>query len=358
MVSALQTPNCPVNSWNEWDPLREVIVGTAWGAHMLSGRDPVTDEGGLQGLAGQPIPYDLVHRAEAQLRQFVSILETEGVTVRRPAPFDLSLETVTPFFSVPCGYNFMNVRDLVLIVGDEIIETASAAQSRYFETLAYRDLFKEYFRRGARWVSAPKPELSANSYNTRLVRKQSGLRQELTSEYEPLFDAADFVRCGTDIFWQRGARTNRFGMEWLARHLGDRFRFHEIQTKCEYSVHIDTTFVPIGPRRVLVNPQWIGELPPVVSDWEVLMAPEPEGKSELFSGIAYETSPFIAMNVFLLDDRRVFVDSQQKKLIRMLKDRGMTPIDIPFDFPPFLGGSFHCVTLDVRRDGHLQTYSS
>jgi glycine amidinotransferase len=348
---------CPVNTWNEWDPLEEVIVGTAWGALHPVMSDPVNDEGALNpGLGGQPFPLEVLYRVQTQLDRFVGVLVAEGVTVRRPSPFDLACEVVTPFFSVPCGFNFMNARDLVLIVGDEIIEAPTAARTRYFETLAMRTLFKEYFKQGAKWTSALKPQLGPDSFNSREVRTRIGLKQEMTSEYEPLFDAADFVRCGRDIFCQRGARTNRFGIEWLSRHLGERFCIHEIQTRCEFSVHIDTTFVPLGPRRVLVNPHWIGVLPEIVKGWEVVVAPDPEGRVELFSGINYQTSPFIAMNVFLLDERRVFVDYQQKKLIKLLQSLGMETLDIPFDLPPFLGGAFHCVTLDVRRRGSLQSY--
>jgi glycine amidinotransferase len=325
---------------------------------MASTNDPLFDGDFLQGHGGQPFPLELLFRVQQQINRLVEILTAEGVKVRTPQPHDLSLPIATPFFSAPSGYNFMNVRDLVMIVGDQIIEAPTASRSRYFETLAFRGLFKEYFRQGARWVSAPKPELSANSYNTPEVRKLLNLGQEATSEYEPLFDAADFVRCGRDIFGQRGARTNQFGIEWLRRHLGEGFRVHTIPTRCKFSVHIDTTFVPIGPRRALVNPHWIGELPDALKGWEIIEAPDPEGTAEVVHGIRYETSPFIAMNVFLLDEKRIFVDYQQKKLIRMLKERGMTPIDIPFELPPFLGGGFHCATLDVRRRGSLQSYCS
>jgi glycine amidinotransferase len=349
---------CPVSSWNEWDPLEEVIVGTVVGARQPTKEDPLNDGARIDPRAsGHPFPPQLLERVQEQIEAFVMILSKEGVKVVRPTPFDLSCATLTPFFSAPCGFNFMNARDLVLIVGDQIIEAPTAARTRYFETLAFRPLFKDYFKRGARWVSAPKPELGPLSYNSRDVRERLGLTQEVTSEHEPLFDAADFVRCGTDLFCQRGALTNSFGIQWLRRHLGERFRIHEIQTRCEYSVHIDTTFVPLGPGKVLVNPNWIGDLPRAVRGWEIVGAPEPERHEvELLPGIRQLTSQYIALNVFLLDEKRVFVERRQKKLIRVLKEHGMEPIDIPFDLPPFLGGAFHCVTLDIRRRGNLQSY--
>ena len=50
-------------------------------------------------------------------------------------------------------------RDVLLIVGDQIIEAPMGWRSRYFEHHAYKSLCKEYFRGGARWISAPRPEL-------------------------------------------------------------------------------------------------------------------------------------------------------------------------------------------------------
>jgi len=51
-------------------------------------------------------------------------------------------------------------RDTMLVVGDEIIESASAWRSRMFESYAYKKLLTEYFRQGAKWTAAPKPTMS------------------------------------------------------------------------------------------------------------------------------------------------------------------------------------------------------
>jgi hypothetical protein len=44
------------------------------------------------------------------------------------------------------------------------------------------------------------------------------------NDYEFVFDAADFVRCGLDLFGIRSKVTNESGIHWLWAHLGDRFR--------------------------------------------------------------------------------------------------------------------------------------
>ncbi len=51
----------------------------------------------------------------------------------------------------------MSPRDILLVVGDEIIEAPMAQRHRFFEYRAFRTLVKEYFNRGAQWTTVPKP---------------------------------------------------------------------------------------------------------------------------------------------------------------------------------------------------------
>jgi len=74
------------------------------------------------------------------------------------------------------------------------------------------------------------------------------------TEFEPVFDAADFFRCGRDLFVTRSNVTNASGIEWLRRHLGDGYRIHEIESRCPNPMHIDTTILPLGPGKILINP--------------------------------------------------------------------------------------------------------
>ena len=86
-----------------------------------------------------------------------------------------------------------------------------AWRSRFFEYRAYRPLIKEYFKQGAKWTTAPKPQMSDELYDydypsdneeavKELVMKQS---KYVVTEFEPCFDAADFIRAGKDIFVQK-----------------------------------------------------------------------------------------------------------------------------------------------------------
>ena len=101
-------------------------------------------------------------------------------------------------------------RDILLVIGDEIIEAPMAWRSRFFEYRAYRPLIKEYFKQGAKWTTAPKPQMSDQLYDQTYPVDDSEKRLELgaqgkfvVTEFEPCFDAADFIRAGRDIFVQR-----------------------------------------------------------------------------------------------------------------------------------------------------------
>ncbi len=56
-------------------------------------------------------------------------------------------------------------RDILMTIGDEIIEAPMAWRSRFFEYRAYRSLIKDYFRQGARWTTAPKPQMADQLYD-------------------------------------------------------------------------------------------------------------------------------------------------------------------------------------------------
>jgi len=62
------------------------------------------------------------------------------------------------------GYMNACPRDGLMVVGDEIIETAMAWRSRLFELYAYKKLFADYFRQGARWTAAPRPAMGDDLY--------------------------------------------------------------------------------------------------------------------------------------------------------------------------------------------------
>lgn len=349
----------PVCSHNEWDPLEEVVVGTVDGA-MLPSQEPVADSvldaeqrRFFRANAGRPFPKERMDAARRELDGLCRLLEAEGITVRRPEPQDHSREFGAPGWTSTGLYDAMP-RDVLLVVGGEVIECPMAWRSRYYATTAFRGLLKEYFHAGARWTAAPKPELPDGLYDPDWVAPPSGEPDSLAiTEFEPTFDAADFIRCGRDIFAQRSNVTNDFGIEWLRRHLGDDYRIHVLHFDDPHPMHIDATFMPLAPGKLLINPERVGAVPKLFAGWEVRTAPKPVIPDH---HPLYMTSKWINMNVLMLDEKRVVVEAQDEPMIEAMRDWGLTPV--PCDFRNFnsFGGSFHCAVLDIRRRGALQSY--
>ena len=82
-----------VNSWNEWDQLKHVIVGVAENSNippMEPALEPkLSKDMGMIGSHG-PRPKEAVEKAKFQLDNFVKILESLGVKVDRPTAIDFS----------------------------------------------------------------------------------------------------------------------------------------------------------------------------------------------------------------------------------------------------------------------------
>ncbi|MDB4955275.1 MAG: amidinotransferase [Myxococcales bacterium] len=353
-----------VNSYTEWDPLEEVIVGVVEGGAVNDwepGFEAMIPEGRLELIksyhlenAGQPHTDAQLIPAQRELEEFVRILRAEGITVRRPDVLDNTRPYSTPYFDCKSGWGQYNPRDVMIVIGQEIIESSMSWQCRYFEFQSYRRLVKDYFSRGARWTQAPKATMSEELYKP--DHKRGPNWEWVTTEFEPAWDAADIARCGRDLFFQRSHTSNRFAAEWLQRHLGDEYRVHVVEFEDDRAVHIDATFLPLAPGKILVNPDrpmknmpdWLKK-----SGWEFLECPRTTFPRDLPSFRGFE---WLSINMLSLDEKRIIVEAQEEPLIRALRDWGFEPIPVAYRNCYKHGGSFHCSTVDIRRRGTLQSY--
>ncbi|XP_057291565.1 glycine amidinotransferase, mitochondrial-like [Hydractinia symbiolongicarpus] len=356
-----------VNSHNDWDPLEEVIVGRADNACIpvltpeVKACTGETQWDYLRKHGGQKYPQELINKMNAEVEILCDILRQEGVIVRRPDIVDHQKEFSTPDFT-SIGLEAAMPRDFLLAVGNELIESPMAWRNRFFEYRAYRTLIKEYFSRGAKWTTAPKATMSDELYDPEYQIKSTKDRHELaaqgrfvTTEYEPCFDAADFMRVGKDIFVQRSQVTNMMGIEWMRRHLGEKYNLHVLSFSPPGSMHIDATINTVREGLVIVNPDRpCNELDIFQkAGWKIVEAPRPAKPD---SHILRISSPWISINVLLLDDKRVIVESSEVPTQKMFESLGFTCIKVNMEHANVLGGSFHCWTCDVRRTGELKSY--
>ena len=114
-----------VNSWNEWDPLKHVIVGKADGT-CIPAPEPALDakvpeDSDMRGKHG-PRTNEAIDRANELLDNFSSMLEKRGIKVDRPTPINFNQPTSTPDWRSETMFGCMPPRDVLLTVGNEILE--------------------------------------------------------------------------------------------------------------------------------------------------------------------------------------------------------------------------------------------
>ena len=261
-------------SCNEWDQLEEVIVG-----NPLKARFPTPDlstqlaefpDRPLTEIPRGPFPQRIIEETEEDLNQFIETLEGLGITVKRPEtwPHDASFSTIN--WQSQGYYNYCP-RDILLVIGDHIIETPNVIRSRAQETYSYRALLLDYMKSGAKWYSAPKPMLLDSLF------EGVDLDRATPRNDEPAFDAANILRFGQDLIYLVSATGNEMGGHWLQSILGENYRVHFLKD-VYYGSHIDSTLVALRPGLVLANPSRLNDdsLPKILKQWKVIYSPPME----------------------------------------------------------------------------------
>jgi N-dimethylarginine dimethylaminohydrolase len=207
-------------------------------------------------------------------------------------------------------------------------------------------------RSDARWFSAPKPMLLDTLFD--VDRNRPTPRND-----EPAFDAANVLRFGRDLIYLVSATGNELGGRWLQSVLGDEFRIHFFRD-VYYGSHIDSTFVALRPGLILCNPARVDDetLPEILKQWEVIYSPPMENTDRYSADYLSRCigSDWIDMNALSIGPNRVVVDRDQTALTKLLEEHGLDVIPLKLRHSKMLGGGFHCVTLDIRRNGTLERY--
>lgn len=381
-----------LNSYDEWSQLREVIVGSAvnYTSHArelsfdLFFHDNIVrtewyyprlnapgERNGPQGQSVQlPIKQRYVEELMEDIEGIVQTLESLSVKVLRP--MDLAEDTTsvqTPGWSAAVVPP-LNVRDIALIAGDEIIETAPMIRSRYFETQFLKPVFADYFRRGARWSLMPRPLMTDASFDLSYANSSSSaggptepIEHPQTTPYdvgfEMMFDGAQCVRLGRDIIANVSTENHALACDWLERHLAGRFRIHRVYRLSDS--HIDSMLLALRPGTLLVRSKQVADyLPEALKKWDMIVAPLPEVNNfpQYGEGDLVLTSPYIDLNVFSVSPDTVLVNEACPELIRLLEQHQFTVVPVRHRHRRLFGGGFHCFTLDTVREGGAEDYLS
>lgn len=261
-----------VNSWNEWDPLEEVVVGCADGAYFEPtepGNHPKLRDSALANripFPSGPKGQEAIDAANAELQGFAALLESHGVAVRRPVPHDFGTSVKTPHFAVQNQYCAVCPRDVLITFGNEILEATMSRRGRFFQYLPYQPIIYDYWNRDSQmiWNAAPKPTIADTMYREGFwdwpLEQRFARMHEFEfciTQDEVIFDAVDCTRLGKDVLVQASMTTNRAGIRWLKRRLEPRgLRVHPVHFPLDFfPSHIDCSFVPLRPGLILTNPE-------------------------------------------------------------------------------------------------------
>lgn len=304
-----------ISSWNEYDPLKKIIVGTATHANWPT-MDPIfraEEQNTLwkeTPLPSGPVPDHIIEETEQDLRALCQVLGSLGVEVVRPDSFN---------FQTHDGlYNYCP-RDRFIVHGSTIIDPAMMYPCRDMEYQCYID----YLEEAERIIHMP---------------RNAGM----------VLDAANILRVTKDKWlFLESASGNRAAYDWLCKQLPD----VDIELCNFYAgVHIDSTIVALNEDCFVVNGSRIAgieQLPRHLKGKEVLFVNEvvPQG----FYQYPY-ASKWIALNMLSVNPTTVIADARQTDMIAVLEDHfGMTVIPLELRHSRTLGGGFHCVTLDLVR---------
>lgn len=381
-----------INSWNEWDPLKRVIVGRPEGTNLAApepGWQYDRPEGGFPLPNYGPFPQEMVAAANEQIDYFVSVLEKRGVRVDRPVihPCMFNKPVSTPDWTQLNCYGSTPIRDVFLCHGKYLIEAPGCQRSRWYEYLNLRPLFEQYFKEDPEVIhfAAPKPRLTEESFVknyyyyydniwSREEKKQRLYNWDFhLTEKEPCFDAADAMRFGKDIFVQCSSMTNRSGMDWLKRVFAEfGIRVHHAQfdspddpSKMDnlHPRHIDDLLVPLRPGLAMICPDCPPRTPELVelfkkNGWELIPATEPTYMDDSKLSLCRFTALkwWIHVNTFSINPKTVCVLAQEPAFGEQLSKLGFEVIPIPYEKVVPFGGALHCTTLDIQREGTLEDY--
>jgi scyllo-inosamine-4-phosphate amidinotransferase 1 len=301
-----------IHSYNEWDPLLEVVVGRADFANWPT-NDPVFSQESKKTtwtktpVPSGPVPNWIIDETNEDLDILAATLEYCGATVHRPKAIDYQQRD---------GMYGYCPRDRLLIYGNTIVDPAMMYPCRDMEIEALDDV---------------------------IYRADTVYR--MPRDEGMILDAANVLRLNDTMLYLESASGNRAACKWLQH------KFPNVTVElCNFysGVHIDSTIVPLREGLVLVNASRVNShnLPKVFDNWEVIWIGDVVEQG--FYQYPY-ASKWIALNMLVVDPYTVIVDKHQTNLMNILDNFNFTVIPLELRHSRTLGGGFHCVTLDLVR---------
>lgn len=320
---------------NEYTQLKKIIVGKADKARIpeydkslrcINYADYPDDYIPKSGV----FPAQVIEEANEDLEIFCEFLKNEKIEVLRPS-LDKDPE-----------YYYYCPRDTITVHKNKIVAAPMPLRSRKNEHLAFKDCFDSY--KDLIYIHK-KIERNDNLYNESCLMNKNILA---LNETEPSFDAANILRHHDNIFYLISNSGNKLGGEFL-KEIFPNEKIHFVENIYSY-MHIDSTLAILRDGLLLCNPSRVKkkeQLPKYFHNWEIVYAPAPYDIKHYPSYCL--SSPWINVNLLSINENLVVLEKHQTALQKILKQYKIECAMLPLRHARTLGGSFHCVTLDLER---------
>jgi N-dimethylarginine dimethylaminohydrolase len=319
--------------YNEWDRLREVMLGDVresvlpqyqedWGRYANL-KEFMPGNAGVKWIDRDP---ESGQKMIEQVDNFEELLKSYGVKVHRPSSIPKSVRDGNRLL----GDGMIYARDSHLVVGHHIIQTNMRMTFRIKEHYCWSPLFQKYCENnpGIRWINMPdvKPEPDGKT------------PAEWIADRRLFVEGGDTFILDKDIlvgFSSLGS--SPAGIDWLQRILADDgYRVHRVPLKDEW-LHLDCCFAVIKEGLAVACMDAFKEgVPDPLKDWEFIEA-------------SPEECHVMGSNTLCLEPGKVFIGSKHERLISEIEKRGCVPISVDYDAVEWNGGGIRCTTHPLVR---------
>ena len=373
---------------NDWDHLREVVVGRADFKPVHLHDEPATRKkldvafaksekedtrikDNVVDSAKKTWRQELLEKHEViihdpkqrhakclkQVDQFVQILKENNVEVLRPDVVPGWKEPgKTPWWSTTYQYGSPCPRDLFIKFGDLLVETYSGWRCRYFEAESYYRILEDHCERtNSRYVKMPRGILSESLYDYNQCKGDPNASAAFT-EHCGIIEAADIRRFNNDIFMQTGGYSNEKGFKWLQRLLKkEGLNLHNMtfeSGKTSY-YHLDAKFSAVDESTILYSPDPDHRPSKEMFEYfkndlgfNLVEAPK---RMVLVSPEDFTCSG-LNLNWLCLGPGKIILDKGERDTVKLLEQElGCDCITMDFSNAFEFGGAFNCWTLDLVR---------
>ena len=397
-----------INSWDEFSPLRTVLVGSVFNTDFFNG------------VKNKKIEYSLkkiFEETAEDLEKFKETVQSHNIKVHQALPVEMGYnENIMEYinrdgkvgYHGEVGYDItrtnlipappLQVRDETIVMGNEVFVTEDAytvhmLKPYYIKWFGKKNCNFDVLNKKV-WCKRSDANINSILHRQRAGDEFLGIDNvsQLTEEQKqkiyaerplPGFCAPNITRIGkkclVDI-WQTE------DIQPVLEKLYPQFTYQSI----DMFGHNDSVFSVLKPG-VVIAASWVqeyGGVQHLFPGWEIIYFDDPnwdsiekwrrlkqrnQGKwwvpgeedndeftkfveTWLNNWVGEVEETIFDVNTLVLDDRYVVVNSDNPVLVNALRKHNMEPVFCPLRHRFFFDGGWHCMTLDIERDGVQQDY--